>query len=267
MTRIIRASRRVNQVDCIVRPTSLRSHACANIVSVNSRAKTGLTTDELESLASALASGKRATVYLCDPMPSLDLPAGASARVVSVDGSTVMVSPKGVDDQLPFEADELQKTRPAATAAAPARQRPAKTPPVPAVATKAPRTVAPASTPAPRPAPEPQPTEQKSVPAKTTRRTKAPVAAVSVTVTSVSESSWTVTLSHGSKRLGKPTEVTSDRVARAMHMLGDEAAITAVDAVIESARAAAQKRIDELSHELEAARAVLANLDVPVADS
>jgi N-methylhydantoinase B/oxoprolinase/acetone carboxylase alpha subunit len=77
----------------------------------------------------------------------------------------------------------------------------------------------------------------------------------------VGESTWTVSVSHGSKKQGKPTEVTSDRVARAMHTLGDDAAIMAVDAVIESARAAAQKRIEELSNELEAARAVLAHLD------
>jgi N-methylhydantoinase B/oxoprolinase/acetone carboxylase alpha subunit len=74
-------------------------------------------------------------------------------------------------------------------------------------------------------------------------------------------------VAHGSKRQGRPNEVTSDRVARAMHTLGDDAAITAVDAVIESARAATQKRIDELSQELEAARAVLAHLDEQNADS
>lgn len=91
--------------------------------------------------------------------------------------------------------------------------------------------------------------------------------AVTVTITSVNESTWTVSLSHGTKRQGKPTEVTSDRVARAMHVLGDDAAINAVDAVIESARAAAQKKIDELSHELEAARALLAHLDGQVLES
>ncbi|PXW33933.1 UNVERIFIED_CONTAM: hypothetical protein DES50_102558 [Williamsia faeni] len=229
--------------------------------SVNSRGKSGLTTDDLESLATALAAGKRVTVYLRDPMPSLDLPAGASARVVSVDGSTVTVSPKGVDDQLPFEADELQKTRATATSTAPARPRPVKATSAPSVATRSPRTVATESKPEPEPA-KSRPVEQKSSPPRAPRRTKTSTAAVSVTVTSVGESTWTVSVSHGSKKQGKPTEVTSDRVARAMHALGDDAAITAVDAVIESARAAAQKRIEELSHELEAARAVLAHLDV-----
>lgn len=240
------------------------------MVTVNSRAKTGLTTDDLESLATALAAGKRATVYLRDPMPSLDLPAGASARVVSIDGSTVTVSPKGVNDQLPFEADELLKSRVAASAA-PARQRPVRAASAPTGVTNPPRAGATASKPEPTPAPAPapgkqKPVEEKSAPPKPLRRTKAPTAAVSVTVTSVGETTWTVSLSHGSKRQGKPTEVTSDRVARAMQILGDEAAITAVDAVIESARASAQKRIDELSHELEAARAVLAHLDIQADD-
>lgn len=235
------------------------------MVGVNARRNSGLSTDDLETMSMALAAGKRVTVYLRDPMPSLDLAAGASARVISIDGSTVMVSPKGVNDQLPFEADELQKTRTPATATTPVRQRPVKAPrPAPASPPKPPTTVVPA----PKTQPEPvkaRPVEQKSAPPKAPRRAK-PATAISVTLTSVGESTWTVVVSHGTKK-GKPTEVTSDRVARAMHVLGDDAAITAVDTMIESARAAAQKRIDELSHELEAARAVLAHLDVQATDS
>jgi hypothetical protein len=230
--------------------------------SVTSRRKAGLTADDLESLVNALAAGKRVTVYLRDPMPSLDLPAGASARVVSVDGSTVTVSPKGVDDQLPFEADELQKTRTTAVSVTPARQRPVKSTPAPSGVVKSPGSVATESKPAPEPEPaKSKPGEQKSVPPQTVRRTKTSTN-VSVTIASVGESGWTVSVSHGSKRQGKPAEVTSDQVMRAMHMLGDDTAIKAVDAVIESARAAAQKRVDELSRELEAARAALAHLDV-----
>lgn len=236
------------------------------MVIVNSRKRAGLTPEELESLSAALAAGKRVTVYLRDPMPSLDLAAGASARVISIDGSTVMVSPKGVDDQLPFEADELQKSRTPVPAPAPARQRPLKTTPAPPAPTRPLKTV---SAP-PKREPEPAntvPTDVKPAPPKTARRTKSPTAAVSVTITSVGESTWTVSVAHGNKRQGKPAEVTSDRVARAMHALGDDAAITAVEAVIESARAATQKRIDELSQELEAARAVLAHLDEQAVDS
>ncbi|MYR05508.1 hypothetical protein GTV32_03895 [Gordonia sp. SID5947] len=227
---------------------------------VNSRRRTGLTPDDLASLSAGLAAGKRVTVYLRDPMPSLGLDAGASARVVSIDGSTVTASPKGVDDQLPFEADELHRTRAAATSTTPPRPRPAKAAPAPAASASG-------ATPEPKPEPgrtkppEARTVEPKPVAAKAARRTKAPAAAVGVTITSTGEGTWTISISHGSKRHGKPTEATSDRVARAMRELGDDAAISAVDGVIQSARAAAQKRIDELSHELESARAALADLD------
>ena len=226
---------------------------------MNARGKTGLTTDDLATLTGALAAGKRATVYLRDPMPSLDLPAGASARVISVDGSTVTVRPKGVDDQLPFEADELLKTRTSPTTA-PARQRPVRVTSAPSSAAPTPRTIAAESKPKPQPVTS-IPVEPKPAPTKALRRTKPPTA-LSVTITSVGDSAWTVSLSHGTKKHGKATEVTSDRVARAMQMLGDEAAIQAVNAVIESARAAAQKRIEELSQELAAAKEMLAHLDV-----
>lgn len=251
------------------------SHACAKMVGVSSHRRPGLTPDDLESLSAALAAGKRATVYLRDPMPSLGLDAGASARVVSIDGSTVMVSPKGVDDQLPFEADELQKTR-AATSASSARQRaaratPAPDPGQPPKPVQAPKPVAQkpkAESPqAPavraehssRTEPETDTVKPRPVPPKAPRRPKT-ASVVSVTVASAGESTWTVSVSHGSRK-GKATEVTADRVARAMRELGDETAVAAVDGVIESARAAAQERIDELTRELESARAALAHLD------
>ncbi|NED61073.1 hypothetical protein G3I15_09070, partial [Streptomyces sp. SID10244] len=62
------------------------------MVGVTSRKTPGLTPDDLESLSAGLAAGKRVTVYLRDPMPSLNLDAGTSARVVSIDGSTLTVS-------------------------------------------------------------------------------------------------------------------------------------------------------------------------------
>lgn len=246
-------------------------------VRVSSQKRTGLTAGDLESLSAALAAGKRVTVYLRDPMPSLGLDAGTSARVLSIDGSTVTVRPKGVDDQLPFEADELQRTR---SAAAPAKAAPRSARTAPAVPTPTPAARRPAPTPkaaavepksAPEPAPRPETAPPRSAvpkpaPAKTVRRAKTSTAAVSVTITSTGESAWTVSVAHGSKK-GKPAEVTADRVARAMQELGDDAAITAVDEVIESARAAAQRKIEELTRELENARAALAHLDVGPAES
>ncbi|MDL9935990.1 DUF6319 family protein [Gordonia sp. ABSL1-1] len=235
---------------------------------VSARKSTGLTPDDLESLRAGLAAGKRVTVYLREPMPSLDLDAGTSARVVSVDGSTVTVSPKGIDDELPFEADELQKSRPSTTTpsaprtpkaqptASPTTPRPAAPKPAPPQASSKPAVTR-------EPSPPARPEEPKSAPApaRTPRRAKSAPAAVSVTITSTGETSWTVSVAHGTKKHGKPTEVTADRVERAIRELGDDTAITAVDVAISSARAAAQKRIEELSVELEAARAALARLD------
>lgn len=241
---------------------------------VSSQKRTGLTAGDLESLSAALAAGKRVTVYLRDPMPSLGLDAGTSARVLSVDGSTVTVRPKGVDDQLPFEADELQRTRSAAAPvkAAPRSARTAPADPTPSARpapTPKAAAVEPKPTPEPTTRPEPAPPRSaapKSAPAKAARRSKNSTAAVSVTITSAGESTWTVSVAHGSKK-GKPAEVTADRVARAMQELGDDAAITAVDEVIESAREAAQRKIEELTRELENARAALAHLDVGPAES
>ncbi|CCQ13882.1 putative uncharacterized protein (fragment), partial [Rhodococcus sp. AW25M09] len=85
-----------------------------------------LTPENLATLAAALAEGRRATVYLREPNPSLGLPDGTSAKVVSIDGTTVTISPKGVNDELPYEAEELRITRNAATSAAPAKRVPAK---------------------------------------------------------------------------------------------------------------------------------------------
>jgi hypothetical protein len=240
---------------------------------VSSQTRAGLTPGDLESLSAALASGKRVTVYLRDAMPSLNLEAGTSARVVSIDGSTVTVSPRGVDDQLPFEADELRRNRSAPASSTTAGGRTVKRTPAQDAST-------PVATPAAtedssrhtpkkaRPGTDAQLKAAESTPPPATnkppRKTKAPTAPTTVTITAAGESTWTVTVSHGTRKQGKPTEVTADRVARAMRVLEDETAISAVDAVIESARSAAQRRIEELSQELEVARAALAHLDGPV---
>ncbi|AFR49167.1 DUF6319 family protein [Gordonia sp. KTR9] len=244
---------------------------CDN-VSVSSQTRAGLTPGDLESLSAALASGKRATVYLRDAMPSLNLEAGASARVVSIDGSTVTVSPRGIDDQLPFEADELRRNRPAPGTTTAARGRtpkraPAQDDPAP-VAKPAVTPTIPADAPKKsRPATDTQPKSVEPTPppatSKPPRKSKPSTAPTTVTITASGESTWTVSVAHGTRKQGKPAEVTADRVARAMRELDDETAIAAVDAVIESARSAAQRRIEELSQELEAARAALAHLDGP----
>ncbi|MFC7446778.1 translation initiation factor [Rhodococcus daqingensis] len=119
------------------------------------RSGDSLTAQNLTELTEALAAGRRATVYLIEPTPSLNLAAGCSARVLSVQGTTLMLRPKGVNDELPFEADELRLTRnpaqakakgakstpakaaPTAKAAPPAKAAPAKAAPAKAAPAKA----------------------------------------------------------------------------------------------------------------------------------
>lgn len=220
-------------------------------VAVSTRNNAGLTADDLQSLSAGLAEGKRVSVYLRDPLPSLGLDAGASARVVAIDGSTVTVRPKGVDDQLPFSADELRRTRPAPSVTDGPRRRTNAT------------TASPADPPTPTKSGATEMKSPSEPPArpKPARRARPTTTAVAITITSGPGTTWTIGVSHGSRRQGKPAEVTADKVARAMRELGDDGAITAVDGVIESAREAAQKRVEELRQELETARAALADLD------
>lgn len=84
-----------------------------------------LSPEDLVTLADAVASGRRATVYIIEAVPSLGLPEGTSAKVVSIDGSTVTISPKGVDDELPYEAEELRIKRLSAAATKQALSKPA----------------------------------------------------------------------------------------------------------------------------------------------
>ncbi|MBY6349542.1 DUF6319 family protein [Rhodococcoides corynebacterioides] len=215
-----------------------------------------LTADDLAALQAALDAGKRATVYLREATPSLGLEAGASARVVSIDGTTVTVSPAGVDDRLPYEAEELRRSRTAPVAAPTARAprapraartpRPTPTTPAPAAPT------APVAAPTPTPAPTP-------APAKPRRSKSAPVS-IGVTVASGPDDTWTVTVSHGARKAGRPTVVTADRVLEAVRALGDPAASEAVEEKVEAARAAARERVEVLSRELEDARRALDRL-------
>lgn len=207
-----------------------------------------LTAENLEALASAIAEGRRATVYLRDATPSLGLEAGTSAKAVSVQGNTVMIRPKGVNDELPFEAEELLMTKiaepkavPSPRAAAPVVHQELEPGPTPVAAAPKPAPTAPA---APAPAP-------KRPPAK-----KAPTG-VSVTIHAGTDNDWSVTVAHGAKRPGKAVPVTPDAVERAVRELGEESAIEAVESIIVTARNLAVARVDELARQLEEARQAL----------
>ncbi|MFC4604024.1 DUF6319 family protein [Rhodococcus kronopolitis] len=253
-----------------------------------------LTEQDLTELAAAVAAGKRATVYLNDATPSLGLAAGCSARVLSIDGGTVLIRPKGVNDELPFEADELRRTQnsaksPAKPAAAKAASRsvtPRQPKPVPAkaieprpapAATAAPRTpttapvAVPASVTPPKAAvtaPKTEPVSQApEKPAPASRRARRPKDATSVSVTLHAEAAneWTVTVTHGERRPSKAVPVAADAVERAVRELGDPVAEQAVAAVLSAARDAAARRVRELSEQLAEARTTLEALgaDVP----
>ncbi|MET4610272.1 hypothetical protein ABIC28_001250 [Rhodococcus sp. PvR044] len=154
------------------------------------RSGDGLTAQNLIELTEALAAGKRATVYLIEPTPSLNLAAGCSARVLSVQGTTLILRPKGVNDELPFEADELRFTRippvqakakgakAAPAKAAPANAAPAKAAPANAAPAKAaPAKAAPAKAAVPAKAVVETTPAEPVAPATTPTRPKAPVTA------------------------------------------------------------------------------------------
>ena len=213
----------------------------------------GLTPENLSALAEGLAAGKRVTVFLRDATPGLGLPEGASARVVRIDGNTLTLRPRGVDDELPFEAEEVRLTK------LPVNEpKPARTPRASAPVTPAPRVAAPVRTPAPAPAPEAVP-EVNAASRVKPRSTKKPTAGVSVTIAAGPEDEWTVTVAHGTRK-SKSTTVPADAVDRAIRELGDSTATEAVETALLAARKSAADRVEELSKQLAAARDALAAL-------
>jgi hypothetical protein len=238
-----------------------------------STANESLTSENLATLATALAEGRRATVYLIEPTPSLGLPAGTSAKVVSIDGTTVTISPKGVNDELPFEAEELRITRNSSsgTAAKPAPTSVAKPAAKPAIAEwtePAPKPASPKSAPKPAVASKAvasssgvSGTVPSKAPASGTRKGKKGPESVSVTIHAGADNDWSVTVTHGARRPGKAQPVSPESVSRAVRELGDDSARDAVEAVISHAREEAASRVAELSRQLEEARSTLAALE------
>ncbi|WP_027495248.1 DUF6319 family protein [Rhodococcus sp. JG-3] len=244
-----------------------------------------LTPENLTTLAAALAEGRRATVYLREPNPSLGLPDGTSAKVVSIDGNTVTISPKGVNDELPYEAEELRITRNPATPPAPAKRIPAKktvsTAPVskPVAAsepvavsktshsstsvTASTSSAAPKAVPATDVAAKPAGAGSGSTGSAPRRPKKAP-GGVSVTIHAGADNDWSVTVTQGAKRPTKAQPVSPEAVGRAVRELGDVTARDAVEAVISHAREEAARRVAELSRQLDEARTTLAALEQDV---
>ncbi|MFI8568264.1 DUF6319 family protein [Rhodococcus sp. NPDC078407] len=231
-----------------------------------------LTPENLTTLAAELAEGRRATVYLREPNPSLGLPDGTSAKVVSIDGNTVTISPKGVNDELPYEAEELRITRTAATPPA-AKRVPAKkaTPPVTSDSDRSRAVPAPTRAVAELPravvekpaavADKPRAVQPQN---QVSRRPKKAPGGVSVTIHAGADNDWSVTVTQGAKRPTKAQPVSPESVSRAVRELGDPIARDAVEAVISHAREEAARRVAELSRKLEEARTTLAALEQDV---
>ncbi|MFC8932280.1 DUF6319 family protein [Rhodococcus sp. NPDC056506] len=216
-----------------------------------------LTAENLAALATAVAEGKRATVYLREATPSLGIEAGTSAKVVSVDGNTVLIRPKGVNDELPFEAEELRINRVSASPAKPAprpkpvvESEPLMEPLVEPVRPKPRAQAAPAPVPATPPVPA-------ATPRPAVKRAKKLPAGISVTIHAGADNDWSVTVTQGAKRPGKAVPVAPDAVERAVRELGEPTAIEAVESIIVAARDMAAARVDELSRQLEEARKML----------
>ncbi|WOC13607.1 DUF6319 family protein [Gordonia sp. MP11Mi] len=202
-----------------------------------------LTSDDLTKLATALTEGRRATVYLREGVPSLGLDAGSSAKVVSIAGTTVTVRPRGVDDELPYEADELRITKTAPPQPEPAKKAVRRKAPAPAAAPVA----APATVP---PAPKPRP-----------RTPKKATQSLTVTIHGNADNEWSVALTRGAKKPQRSRSVTPESVDAAVRELGDATARDAVTSVLNAAREEAKRRVEELSRELAAAKEALAAID------
>ncbi|WP_026919299.1 DUF6319 family protein [Gordonia shandongensis] len=230
------------------------------------RAAESLTSDDLATLAAAVADGRRATVYLREGTPSLGLAPGASARVLSISGTTLLLKPSGVNDELPYEADELRMTRqPPPPPERPARprkaapqkaaaQKPAQKPTAQQPATQKPATQKPA---AQKPAAQKPASSGRSA----ARRTARPPTAVTVTLYGSSANEWSVAVARGGRKPPRARSVAPDAVEEALTRLGDDAALDAASSILDAARQEAQRRVEELSRELEAARQALAALD------
>ncbi|GGC62939.1 translation initiation factor [Hoyosella rhizosphaerae] len=229
-----------------------------------------LTGEELAQIAAGLAEGKRVTVFLREPIVGLGLAAGASARVISVDGSSVLVKPAGVDDEIPFEAHELRRTRKApeppkrkpraksvstSRAPAPKKQTPA---PKPVPATQPAPTPQPAPAEAARKAPVPPKRSVETAPSKTApSKTAKKSAECAISLRADADGAWSIEVDRPGGLSLKPASVSPDAVLRAIEQLDHPGALRAAQAALNAARQAAERRVADLRKELAEAQSAL----------
>lgn len=245
-------------------------------------ASTSLTPDDLASLTGAIAEGRRATVYLVEGTPSLNLPAGSSARVVSVSGTTVVVRPRGIDDELPYEADELRLSKnapaPLPSARAPRKQQSsAGSRVVRESAALAASSAGGTTDAAPQQGveegsaasrrrdtvdgPSEPNIKRAAAPRSPGRRASGAAKPVTLILHGSADNRWSVALTRGGTKPPRSRPVTPESVETAVRALGDTSAVDAVTSLVNAARDEARRRVEELSRELDAARRELAALD------
>ncbi|WP_278315470.1 translation initiation factor [Lolliginicoccus levis] len=253
-----------------------------------------LTEDDLHELSALKEAGKRATVYLREPIAGLGLEEGASARIIAIDGTSLIVKPTGVNDEIPFEAHELRRTRAAPSPAkraprkkaapkAPGEAGPGRAGPAPATPKPVPvpaRTATPAGTsagpPAGSPAPGParKPTASSSAitrPASgggsgggagsgASSKSRGKSAECAITLRADEEGAWWIAVDRPGGLSLKRSSITPDAVLRAIQQLDHPGALRAAQAALNAARKAAEQRVAELRKELAEAESALESL-------
>ncbi|WP_308221358.1 DUF6319 family protein [Gordonia alkaliphila] len=180
--------------------------------------------------------------------------------------------PRGVDDELPFEADELRRSKNPPPAPAPKKTAPAKKAPRrrrfsrlrPRRRAPPPSPASPSAAPTPAPAPvRPAPTQSaptKSAPAKRASAKSGAPTSVTVTLHGAPDNTWSVAVARGARKPQRARPVSPDAVEAAVAGLGDPSSLEAVTTLLHAAREEARQRVDALSRELEEARQALAAL-------
>jgi hypothetical protein len=215
----------------------------------------GLSADDIETLRTAVAAGRRPKVVFTSAAGQM---AGQTGQVVDLGdpaGADEWISVRFGKDRLDFAPTDLQLPGKAptrrATKAAASRATTTSTP--------APAPTAREASPPPAPAPAAASVEQQPAPARGPRRGgrgKAP-ADLAVTV-SWSDGDWTVAAQRGARTIVKPTPVSAADALRMVGMLQTPAVTDAVAEIVNAARAAAAERADQLRRELAEAEAKLA---------
>ncbi|GAA4216274.1 hypothetical protein [Actinocatenispora rupis] len=222
----------------------------------------GLSVDDIETLRTAVGSGRRPKVVFTAAAGQIAGQTGQVTEVGDPSTSDEYISVRFGRDKLEFAPSDLQlpgkttgrRTKPAEKPAAdkPAAAKPTPAAPAPTPASSpAPAAVVPAASPAPAT------TSARTTPARR-GKTKGP-AELSVTL-SWQEGDWSVQAHRGAKVLAKPTPVRAADALRMVGMLDTPAVTDAVTEIVSAARSAAADRAEQLRQELAEVEARLAEL-------